>query len=76
MFKKKIFDCITFYNENLLVNSRLEILNEVVDYFIIIESSHDHKGEKKEINFKLLNPNMDENYCSDNSQSMEVAPDG
>ena len=56
MLKKKIFDCITFYNENLLVNSRFEILNEVVDYFIIIESSHDHKGEKKEINFKLLNP--------------------
>lgn len=56
MYKRKIFDCITFYNENLLVNSRFEILKDVVDYFVIIESSFDHKGDKKEINFKLLNP--------------------
>ena len=32
MSKQKIFDCITFYNENVLVNSRFEILNSVVDY--------------------------------------------
>tara|TARA_X000000950_G_C13881364_1_gene647001 strand:+ start:753 stop:1568 length:816 start_codon:yes stop_codon:yes gene_type:complete len=56
MYKNKIFDCITFYNENVLVNSRFEILNEVVDYFVIIESCYDHKGDKKKINFKLLNP--------------------
>ena len=53
--KHKIFDCITFYDENLLVNSRFEILNEVVDYFIICESKYDHKGNKKNINFKLSN---------------------
>ena len=55
MYKEKIFDCITFYDENLLVNSRFEILNEVVDYFIVVESNYDHKGDKKKINFKLLN---------------------
>ena len=37
--KNKIFDCITFFDENLLVNARFEILNEVVDYFIICESA-------------------------------------
>ena len=46
--KHKIFDCITFYDENLLVNSRFEILNEVVDYFIICESKYDHKGNKNQ----------------------------
>jgi beta-1,4-mannosyl-glycoprotein beta-1,4-N-acetylglucosaminyltransferase len=55
MSKQKIFDCITFYNENVLVNSRFEILNSVVDYFIIVESVFDHKGNKKKINFELLN---------------------
>ena len=55
MYKEKIFDCVTFYDENLLVNSRFEILNEVVDFFIVVESNHDHKGDKKKINFKLLN---------------------
>jgi len=51
----KIFDCITFFDENFLVNSRFEILNDVVDYFVIVESKFDHQGEKKKLNFKLLN---------------------
>ena len=51
----KIFDCITFYNENLLTNARFEILNEYVDYFVVCESRFDHSGNKKELNFKLKN---------------------
>ena len=55
MTRNKIYDCITFFDENLLANSRFEILKEVVDYFIVCESSYDHKGNKKKINFKLQN---------------------
>ena len=51
----KIFDCFTFFDENFLVNSRFEILNDVVDYFVIVESTFDHQGKKKDINFKLQN---------------------
>jgi len=51
----KIFDCLTFFDENFLVNSRFEILNEVVDYFVIVESRYDHQGKKKKLNFKLRN---------------------
>ena len=51
----KIFDCITFYQENFITNIRFEILNEYVDYFIICESKFNHIGEKKNLNFKLLN---------------------
>ena len=51
----KIFDCFTFFDENFLVNSRFEILNDVVDYFVIVESKYDHQGKKKNINFKLQN---------------------
>ena len=43
----KIFDCFTFFDENFLVNSRFEILNDVVDYFVIVESIYDHQGKKK-----------------------------
>ena len=43
----KIYDCITFYNENFLTNARFEILNDVVDYFIVSESKYDHSGKKK-----------------------------
>ena len=55
MTRNKIYDCITFFDENLLANSRFEILKEVVDYFIVCESNYDHKGNKKKINFKLQN---------------------
>ena len=51
----KIYDCITFFNENLLVNARFEILNDVVDFFIICESKYDHSGNKKKLNFNLIN---------------------
>ena len=51
----KIYDCITFFNENLLVNARFEILSDVVDFFIICESKYDHSGNKKKLNFNLIN---------------------
>jgi beta-1,4-mannosyl-glycoprotein beta-1,4-N-acetylglucosaminyltransferase len=51
----KVFDCITFFNENFITNLRFEILDPVVDFFVICESIYDHKGNKKNINFKLKN---------------------
>ena len=51
----KIFDTITFFKENLVTNLRFEILDDKVDYFVICESSYDHKGNKKKLNFRLDN---------------------
>jgi hypothetical protein len=45
----KIIDCFTFYNELDLLNYRLNILNNVVDYFIIVESTHTHVGKEKNL---------------------------
>ena len=55
MVKPKLFDCITFFDENFITNVRFEILNDVVDYFIVCESKYDHMGYSKNINFSLLN---------------------
>ena len=55
MRKNKIYDCITFFQENFITNIRFEILNKYVDFFIICESIYDHRGKKKNINFKLNN---------------------
>ena len=55
MSKNKIYDCITFFDENLLANLRFELLNEVVDYFVVCESRYDHKNREKKVNFTLLN---------------------
>lgn len=51
----KIFDCITFFNENFITNLRFEILHKQVDYFVICESTYDHRGNKKKLNFNLIN---------------------
>jgi beta-1,4-mannosyl-glycoprotein beta-1,4-N-acetylglucosaminyltransferase len=55
----KIFDCITFFNEPLLFELRLNILNEYVDEFIVCEATYTHSGQKKKINFDKNNyPNF------------------
>jgi len=53
--KNRIFDCITFFRENFITNIRFEILNNLVDYFVVCESKFDHTGKKKSLNFKLHN---------------------
>ena len=49
--KKKIFDCVTFFQENLQIELRFNILNDVVDKFVVCESVYDHRGKEKKINF-------------------------
>jgi len=47
----KIVDCFIFYNELDLLNYRLNVLNEVVDYFVLVESTHTHTGKEKPLTF-------------------------
>jgi len=47
----KIYDCFTYFNEDHLIDLRLNILNDFVDYFVICEAKEDHRGKKKELNF-------------------------
>lgn len=49
----KIFDCITYFNEPLLFNLRLNILNDYVDEFIVSEATYTHSGKKKKLNFNI-----------------------
>jgi len=57
----KIVDCFTFYNELDLLNYRLHILNDVVDYFVLVESTHTHVGKEKKLYFNE-NKNIFENF--------------
>ena len=45
----KIVDCFVFYNELQLLEYRLSILYDVVDYFIIVESRQTFVGKSKEL---------------------------
>ena len=49
----KIFDCTTFFNENLMLEVRFNILNKYVDKFIVAEAKYSHSGEKKKLNFDI-----------------------
>ena len=51
MYKSKIIDCITFFDNNFMFDVRYNILKEFVDYFVICESLYDHKGNPKKKNF-------------------------
>ena len=53
--ENKIFDCVTFFQENLQMELRFNILNDVVDKFIVCESIYDHRGREKKINFSKNN---------------------
>lgn len=46
-----IFDCFTFFNELDILQFRMELLNDVVDYFVLVESNSTHHGEKKRLYF-------------------------
>lgn len=45
--KPKVFDCIRFFNELDLLEIRLNVLNEVVDYFLISECNYTISGKEK-----------------------------
>ena len=47
----KIFDCFMYFDEEMILDLRLNILNKYIDYFIIVESIYNHKGEKRELKF-------------------------
>ena len=47
----KIFDCFMYFDEEIVLDLRLNILNEYIDYFIIVESTFTHKGEKRKLQF-------------------------
>ncbi len=49
----KIYDCFMFYDEDLVVDLRLNILNKYVDKFIVVESKFTHSGEKRDLVFDI-----------------------
>ena len=47
----KIFDCFMYFDEEIVLDVRLNTLNNFVDYFVIVESKFTHKGESRNLNF-------------------------
>ena len=49
----KIYDCFQFFNEENILDLRLNILDKHVDFFVIVESTTDHQGNAKKLNFDV-----------------------
>ena len=49
----KIFDCFMYFDEDIVLDVRLNFLNDYVDKFIIVESEYNHKGEKRSPQFDV-----------------------
>jgi beta-1,4-mannosyl-glycoprotein beta-1,4-N-acetylglucosaminyltransferase len=49
----KIFDCFMYFDEDEVLDVRLNFLDKYVDYFVIVESGYNHKGEKRDPQFDL-----------------------
>ena len=49
----KIYDCFMYFDEDVVLDVRLNFLDKHVDKFVIIESAYNHKGEKKNPLFNI-----------------------
>ena len=49
----KIYDCFSYWDEDLLLDLRLNILNDVVDYFVIVEGNKTWQNNYKKLQFDI-----------------------
>ena len=51
----KIIDCFMYFDEDMMLDIRLNILNNYVSNFVICEATFNHKGLPKKLNFNINN---------------------
>ena len=48
-----IFDCFQYFNEEHIVDLRFNVLDKFIDRFVIVESTVNHQGKEKKLNFDI-----------------------
>jgi len=49
----KLIDCFMYFDDDLVLDIRLNTLNKYVDHFVIAEATLDHAGNEKKLNFDI-----------------------
>ena len=49
----KIYDCFQFFDEEMLLDLRLNIMDKYIDKFVITEATYSHNGEPKRLIFDI-----------------------
>ena len=50
-----IYDCFSYWDEDLLLDLRLNILDKFVDYFVIVEGNKTWQNNPKNLRFDINN---------------------
>jgi len=50
--ESRVFDCFPFFNELDVLDMRLNILNDQVDYFVLVESKRSHQKKPKQLYYE------------------------
>ena len=50
-----IYDCFMYFDEDMLLDLRLNVLSKYVKKFVITEATYTHNGNKKKLNFNINN---------------------
>ena len=48
-----IYDCFMYFDEDLLLDLRLNSLDKFVKKFVITEATYTHNGNRKKLNFDI-----------------------
>ena len=72
----KIFDCTTYFEEDLMMDLRLNILKDFVDKFVVCEATLIHSGNNNKMNIediqkKITQKNVNYNHFADSNSSIE-----
>ena len=51
----KIYDCFQFFNEENVLDLRFNILDEFVDFFVLLNPQQTIKEDEKKLNFDIKN---------------------
>ena len=51
----KIYDCFSYWDEDLLLDLRLNILSEYINYFVVVEGNKTWQNNKKDFKFNINN---------------------
>ena len=49
----RIYDCFMYFDEEIVLETRLNYLDPYVDYFVIVESCFTHRGDRRKLKFDI-----------------------
>ena len=49
-----IYDCFSYWDEDILLDLRLNVLDEFVDYFVIVEGNKTWQNNHKKLRFDII----------------------